>query len=1509
MSSAAVVIMASEPGSGQAERLHPFFAAAKPAQNDVNEASHPQDTAPHDRQDEHSFPADQHIPIDPMMLAMDANATSYMANGHGSEVAIPQQGLTAHDPYDIYNTYPDQAQYQQQNGMHGLGQLEPTYTQEPQHTLPTGHTVQSWASIPPYAQSPTAVSNTAIPQPIDTVPAPPISSKPAPIPIGKNAFAMLQAKRKPVEKPATPAVATPEDMQTQAPEPKRRGRPPKKQKSAIGESNNSTPAEGDKPEPISQAPAVIDSPPPTSLIVKASAPIAPNAPNPLAMMMTKAANPAPQPKRLEVKYHYGPPGEANTARIAQIIDSILDGKHKILPSKSQPQQQQSKPAPKSAVSTPAKKAHPLFAAVRSKQSSAKAQVSGGSASKVSSKPDANKQYTSTPCSPKRIRSYQPLGSSRAPQFGVSNGILRVPGACLPAWPSRDNVHTRPDDHALISNISSKQALPYRKRKGNVVYLRKEDDLMSRKLKYLSISSVVEVMRKAIGEDFPPPPPELRLPVKHVESGRRLKSRISPQLRSQHTGLDDLSDSLSTTLSAFDKYSNEASMWTQKYAPSCTREVLQSGDEPLLLKNWLEALKVVAVDTGAGDGADSGKGGSKAKPKKKRKKNKMDGFIVSSDDDDDDDPVEESEDETKWTASGKYGKIKKTAVRSGNLLDKNGRAAARLNNVVVISGPHGSGKSASVYAVAKELGFEVFEISAGSRRTGKDVTDRIGNMTTNHLVQHKKKKLFAKIPQDQGTPASVESTSDLEDCDGDDDPEYPTTPEPAPSAKQQTMNSFFKPKASSASSAATPATIEKKSQQNGNTVDATPSKAKPGEQKQSLILLEEADILYEEDKQFWTTVTGLITQSKRPFVITCTDETLIPLRLLRLHAIFRYSAPPVDPCVDRLLLVAASEGHALKREAAKSLFEARDHDMRASLTDLQFWCQIAVGAKASRFDWFIPRQPAGADQDEHGHTTRVVSENTYWPGMGWLNHDVTISKDGLQEEKEDDFVQQAWNGWQLDMGQWQDSLDLPAWASQLEVSETASQEDRLKLLDSYCSFSETMSDADMVSHKVFATGNHVKFDATEPEHPPGGPDEYPIGNSLLDRTTVAHENDHLRLPMATSMRCLAKSILKSDAMVVTEKLKALDHVDAARVMGVIHREHTDSHNIVLSNRSAIARIDIAEAFDPIAVKDTASYAAASSLEPSIFDRNMLPIIEDVAPYVRSIIAHDERLKKKRQKLTSFLSEAATPSAGLASSDGELSEGPLPATRRSAKRLRTTRTAMSALEGGSRTVTRNGNWFTADINPLLVMQTAGHGWGHAADVEMAKLSEVAAKADEADAARAAALAAAHAEAQAQAYAFTAAQAQMVSSPMVPPPMVMPTGPGQYANIAPYPGQAAPQFMAYPPAPSVMAPMQMPYNPPHSHPHHQHQPQPSQTSPIPYTAPYVQHNQAAPMPVYDGQVYSQEYAQGYAPVYPAYGQFQVPGYAHGHDGAYDLSTTTNGQHEPPAQNSPADPTQQLA
>src|SRR5689334_14137978 len=128
---------------------------------------------------------------------------------------------------------------------------------------------------------------------------------------------------------------------------------------------------------------------------------------------------------------------------------------------------------------------------------------------------------------------------------------------------------------------------------------------------------------------------------------------------------------------------------------------------------------------------------------------------------------------------------------------------------------------------------------------------------------------------------------------------------------------------------------------------------------------------------------------------------------------------------------------------------------------------------------------------------------------------------------------------------------------------------------------------------------------------------------------------------------------------------------------------------------ITRTDFSLAFDPISSADISggAFTNSGSMEPSVFDRTLGIITHDAAPYVRSIVAYDMRLQQNRLRLSNLLSEGGSGS----SSD------------RRYKRLRTTRSAFSALEGGSRSSTRRERYFVAmNLNPYFVLRTGGEGW---------------------------------------------------------------------------------------------------------------------------------------------------------------------------------------------------------
>lgn len=965
--------------------------------------------------------------------------------------------------------------------------------------------------------------------------------------------------------------------------------------------------------------------------------------------------PSPRGKKRSTviaKIRYGT-DDASRARIGGLIDQIL-GESVTSHPKSNTKMPNSSRRPITAQDARAKMAteaaiqkdtHPFFTGKVKTVATPTSASSDGPTTTQTVKPKPGgpastrpKIFSSTPCSPRKSRA--PACNAPLPQFGVRSLGLKTPGARLPAWPPKDMVHIRGGDDALIQREVGLQPTA-RKSKGNTTHVTSEEMVLTKFASELRIAETVDAVRNINTDTFLPPPPELRLPRKHFESGVKLQKRVLGEVKNAgHPALALLRAALVSSLSAFDKYQCESICWAQKYTPKSAAEVLQLGKDPFLLRDWLQALKVQSVDTG------EVKPKPVKPPKKKRKKNKLDAFIVDSDEEANG-MDEVSDPEEDWSPDRRG--VKKTVIRAGDTLARDSGTSTRLTNAVVISGPHGCGKTSVVYAVAKELDFEVFEISPGSRRSGKDILEKIGDMTRNHLVQHR---------QSDAPAADIDEEEVAEDIK---------------SGKQATMNSFFKTK-----TAPQPGRPKKQAKKEvPQPVRSEPKKLHSKTQKQSLILLDEVDILYEEDKQFWTTVTSLIAQSKRPFIMTCNDEDLVPLQALSLHGIFRFSAPPPDLAVDRLLMIAACEGHALRRDAIEALYAARQQDLRACLMDLNYWCQIAVGDQRGGLDWFYPRWPKGCDIDQYGNTVRVVSQDTYVEGMGWLAHDV-VGHEADEGRCEEELLQEARDFWHLDMGNWHESRDLTSWATNPNVA----AQDRLASLDSYESFAEAMSVADLSSAMAFAADTQELVDCTLPQMTDKARDDYILGLQLLD-APVASTFD----PLATSLPIIMKSLARRNLRATTPgEASDLNAVDETCVVSKIRQ-----HGTMPPDDAFLSREDFSIAFDILAASEKPASAAASSLEPSVFDGSMRSIALDVAPYVRSIVTFEKGLQKQRQKLSTLMSLGGT------------------------KRMRNTRASHAALEGGSRSTTRRDKWFNSSLNDVLVLRTAGEGWADAVKVE--------------------------------------------------------------------------------------------------------------------------------------------------------------------------------------------------
>lgn len=647
--------------------------------------------------------------------------------------------------------------------------------------------------------------------------------------------------------------------------------------------------------------------------------------------------------------------------------------------------------------------------------------------------------TSTPKQPTDQTSRHVPAPKREPRtlgsFPTTFGrrTTKFPELVEPIWPPRDLVHIRsidpPQPHASASRSFENDQ---KKSKLRVVSIRDDENAV-----LVSTSRARELAASTPSEGNGARP-ALRIPGRHVASGRVLQTAIDSQMSwvndsrlkgySSVPVISNLRSSLLSSFSAFDCGKYESQLWAHKYAPKAAEDILQMGREAHVLRDWLQHLKITAVDTGKSS-KDAAKSKSDRKRKKRKKQNdKLDGFIISSGEEESEmDNLSGSDDELAGdvTVSGQ-----KTVIRSGDLARTASHGEKpRLANAILLSGPPGSGKTASVYAVAKELDFEIFEINAGSRRSARDMLEKVGDMTQNHLL-HLLNEVDDTIAKPRGS-------------------------EPVDEAKQNKLMGFFKGKP--------PKDSKPETKSNKASPKPQPNEKATREQKQSLILLEEADILFEEDKQFWTGVMTLISQSRRPIIITCNDESLVPLEGLSLHAILRYQKPARDFAIDYLLLVAANEGHVLKRDAVSKLFDASGMDVRRSLMDLNFWCQIGVGSDKAGLDWILPCWPPEKNLDENGDRMRVLSLNTYESYMGWFNRDLLLVED--PQEKETEALKNTFHWWRLGI---QDSEDAagPNEIEKLPGDEfrTKSKMEQLDLLDREMDFLDMRSSLDILSSR-------------------------------------------------------------------------------------------------------------------------------------------------------------------------------------------------------------------------------------------------------------------------------------------------------------------------------------------------------------------------------------------------------------------------------------------------------------
>ncbi|KAK4299098.1 hypothetical protein Pmani_028603 [Petrolisthes manimaculis] len=319
-------------------------------------------------------------------------------------------------------------------------------------------------------------------------------------------------------------------------------------------------------------------------------------------------------------------------------------------------------------------------------------------------------------------------------------------------------------------------------------------------------------------------------------------------------------------------------WSQVFGPKSSSMIIGNNGNVKKLKNWLnDWKKKYQVQP------------TKQKSRKKKKPSKGD-FMES----DESSSYEDAEDEDP--------------------------------NTYLLTGPPGTGKTSTVFALAAELGYKVLEVNASSRRPGRQVMSQLAEATQSHSVNN------------------------------------------TPNQTMNTFSNFFANK-----SKATMAKSVKKALKNKNEVSQQGVQDQDKKKGVSLILFEDIDVIFDEwDEGFMSTVNSLIATAKTPIILTISHPTPSVLARIKGHyEEMKFEPPPVNLIAQHMQLVCLANGYHICQEDVESLVQVNDGDIRRCLLDLQLFalsgssitsCHCGIQTKTSDNTEIITMNENGAVKD-------------------------------------------------------------------------------------------------------------------------------------------------------------------------------------------------------------------------------------------------------------------------------------------------------------------------------------------------------------------------------------------------------------------------------------------------------------------------------------------------------------------------------------------------------------------
>nr|XP_057905227.1 ATPase family AAA domain-containing protein 5 isoform X2 [Doryrhamphus excisus] len=422
----------------------------------------------------------------------------------------------------------------------------------------------------------------------------------------------------------------------------------------------------------------------------------------------------------------------------------------------------------------------------------------------------------------------------------------------------------------------------------------------------------------------PEPPERGGRTRRTQRGAKLeagarKDKLSPGTSNDVVVvLDDLSEDTGREEGA-----KEDVLWTEKYQPHHSSDIIGNTSSVRWLHSWLRQWKLQAD--------------REERNKQKEKKE------------------EEGSNDSEWDCGE----------------DSPLFAEDSLCNTVLITGPKGIGKTATVYACAQELGFKVFEVNASSQRSGRLILSQLKEATQSHQVDSQgvnalKPTYFNSYNASNSTgkhgfsPRKLNSPRRVISS--------PRKPPQSPRGAKKgglaptSLANFFKmgrtskkeplsanqddQKASTKQNKAQEDTPKEKEAKTKSPATAVVNKNNSEEQSKkmsptSLILFEEVDVIFDEDAGFFAAIKTFMSTTKRPVILTTSDpafSTMFDGNFEEIH----FKTPSLLDVSCYLRLLCLAEDTRTDQRDVSALLQINGCDIRQSLLQLQCWIRSAGG---------------------------------------------------------------------------------------------------------------------------------------------------------------------------------------------------------------------------------------------------------------------------------------------------------------------------------------------------------------------------------------------------------------------------------------------------------------------------------------------------------------------------------------------------------------------------------------